>query len=166
MKISYIPFIMIPLLLGACSLLRGGSSRSELVSWASQIANLEKQMDVEINSWSRLSGKIESRAPTQDEYKELVYFNERVTELYNSMIAVKPPPEVKDLHWKYIFEFAKATDAVSNYIMAVRMFEPAYMDKSTQAVQERDQLDQEANNDFQAFLDSYSIKCGEINYCQ
>lgn len=166
MKISHIPFIMIPLLLGACSLLRTGSSRAELVAWASQIANLEKQMDVEINSWSRLSGKIESRAPTQDEYKELVYFNERVTELYNSIIALTPPPEVKDLHWKYIVDFAKATDAVSNYLTAVRMFDPAYLDMSAQAVQERDQLDKDANNDFQAFLDRYSIKCGEINYCQ
>ena len=93
MKISYFPILMIPLLLGACSLLRGGSSKAELVAWASQIASLEKQMEMEINNWNRLSGNIESRAPTQDEYKELVHLNDRVSELYSSMIALQPPPE-------------------------------------------------------------------------
>jgi len=166
MKISYFPIIVLPVLLGACSLLRTGSSKAELVAWASQIASLEKQMEMEIKNWSRLSGKIESRAPTQDEYKELVHLNDRVNELYNSMIALQPPPEVKDLHWKYIVDFAKATDAVSNYVMGARMFDPSYFEKSAQAAQEKSQMDEDAYNDFQAFLDQYSIKCGEINFCQ
>ena len=70
------------------------------------------------------------------------------------------------LHWKFIVDFAKATDAASTYIMAARMFEPAYYEKSAQAFQEKDQLDQDANQEFEAFLERYSIKCGEINYCQ
>ncbi len=166
MKISHIPFMLMALLLGACSLLRMGSSKAVLKTWALQIASLENQMDMELNNWNRLTGNIESRAPTQDEYKELLILNDRFTELYNSMIALQPPPETKDLHWKFIVDFAKATDAASTYIMAARMFEPAYYEKSAQAFQEKDQLDQDANQEFEAFLVQYSIDCGEINFCQ
>ena len=69
----------------ACSAL--SPERQEIVEWAYQIADFEKQLENIVVANQPLLDRINSRPPTQAEIDQLYDYNEQLADLYNSGIG-------------------------------------------------------------------------------
>ena len=141
------------------------SERSAIVNWATEIASLENRLEIEIIQFSALSNQIVSRPPTRDELSQLTKESNNITALYNEIINITPPIEVKSIHNKYIDNYAKAADYALYYVIAVKQNDLSYFEKSVNAVHDANRMGAEAYNDFEAILSKYSISCEDINFC-
>ena len=167
MKYHTLCLIMSVGLIASCSTSSSASSgRPEIITWAKQIANLEKHMEYEVSQATPLTDKITSHPPTQDELTQLVEYSNRITALYNAMVSIEPPPEARTVHAKYVENYAKIADSVRYYVFAVKQNDLSYFDKSVTAAQDANRIGTEAYNDFEALLNRYSINCGEIDFCE
>ncbi len=140
MKIKSLSTILFIILIG-CSYSNSSESsestsseRSEIINWASQIASLENRLELVINKFTALSQQIASRPPTNDELSELTKINNEATDLYNEIIDIAPPIEVKSIHNKYIDNYSKMSESVLYYVIAIKQNDLNYFEKSASAI--------------------------------
>lgn len=140
--------------------------RTDVVIWARQISNLENRLEKEINQSKPLADRITSRPPNQDDLDQLTHYNDAVSAIYNDMIAMRVPPEAKSVHEEYVQNLSAIADSVRNYLLAVRLNDLSYYDRSVTSAEEAHRNGIMANNDFAALLNRFSISCQEIDFCQ
>lgn len=166
-KRYFLGIILIILLVNifvACSPL--SPERAEIVEWASHIARVEKQLEYEVTNIQPLFDLITSRPPTKDELDQLTEYNNQITSYYNEISGIHVPQEARSVHTLYIENYAKISDMVRYYLLAVKMNDVTYFDKSILAAQEANRIGAEAYYAFEDLLEKYSISCREIDYCE
>jgi len=148
----------------ACS--TASPEREEIVKWASQIARIEKQLEYEITYFQPLINRVTSNPPTNEDLSQLTEYNNRITSLYNEISNLSVPQKAKTVHALYVENYAKVSDTARYYVLAIKMNDLSYFDKSVSAAQEANKLGDEAYSAFANLLDDYSISCSEIDFCE
>lgn len=156
--------ILLTALLMACS--PSSLARSETVSWARQVASIEKRLANEAKQAKPLIDRITSRRPTQQELNELVDYNNRITSLYDELVYIRVPAEARTVHDEYVENYAKVADSARYYVLAIKQNDLAYFDKSAIASQDANRIGAKAYSDFEMLLKRYSISCEEIDFCE
>lgn len=161
---SKFALVLAVLFVVSCS--SSSSDRASIVSWAKQIASIQNRLQAELDQAQPLLSRITARPPTSSELDELVDYNNRITALYNELIEVEPPEGAKATHAQYVETYARTTDYVRYYVIAIKENDLSYFDKSVTAAQEANRLAEGAHNAFEALLNRYSISCEEVDFCE
>ena len=161
-KITLLIFLSI--ICVACSTV--SPEREEIVEWASQIARIEKQLEYEITYFQPLIQRVTSQPPTNEDLNQLTEYNNRITALYNEISNLYVPQKARAVHALYVENYAKVSDTARYYVLAIKMNDLSYFDKSVLAAQESNRLGDEAYSAFANLLDDYSISCSEIDFCE
>jgi hypothetical protein len=166
MKYNTLRFALLMFLIASCSSSPESSARPDIITWAKQIAHIENQLEQEVSQAKPLIDRITSRLPTQDEIDQLFDYSNRITSLYNEIVGIETPLEARSVHEKYVENYAEIANSVRYYVLALKMNDLTYFDKSVTAAQEANRIGAEAYTDFESLLNKYSISCEEIDFCQ
>ncbi|MDP2965598.1 MAG: hypothetical protein Q8N39_06100 [Pelolinea sp.] len=157
-------FFIILILFCACS--SPSSARSDIISWAKEIVALEKQSEIVFQNIQPLIATIVERPPTANELIQLNDYSNNVTFLYNQLIKINGPEEVRGVQSKYMDNYAKMADSARYHVLAIRNNNIDYFNKSVSAAQDANRIGDDAYNDFIQLINKFSISCSDINYCE
>lgn len=166
-KLHLIAFLFIILICGCSSQnIQSSSERSDIVEWAKQIAKYEKDAELVVNDFQKLTSDLVSRYPTNNELDKLTTYYNVINAMYNELSELEPPLKATSVHKKYVDNYSKVSDSILNYIIAVKQNDIIYFEKSVSASKEANQIGENAYREFIELLDDYSISCNEIDYCE
>ena len=140
--------------------------RSDILQWAKQIATHENDAELVMQEFNSLAKELSTKYPSDNELSQLTMYYNLISYMYNELSQLNPPSEALSTHKNYVENYAKASDAILFYTIAVRQNDIEYFERSVAATKEGNRIGDKAYSGFIEILDQYSISCDEIDYCE
>jgi outer membrane murein-binding lipoprotein Lpp len=140
--------------------------RAEIILWASEIALIEDQLAEQVNAIQPVIDAASRGEATLQDMNQLLAFSTTLTNLSGQITAKSFPDEAKYAQETYIKNYARIADYGRYFYLAASQFSVEYLEQSRAAIQEANQLGDEAYYAFQSLLEKYKITCEDIDDCE
>jgi len=134
-----------------------------MLTWAKQIANLQKTLIANVDSSNAF---LQQRSPTSSDCPQLTDFADRSKDIYNQILKLSRPEEARSVHNEFVDSYSKSADADRFYAISICQDDVTYYDKYASALVDANRTNEAAFHDFKQLMDKYSISCDDVDLCE